>query len=468
MQEAHVDIFYRSWRPFAAVAALAGMVFAGAVQIAHAQTASAKNWKDRAEYDMYVEVGKDIGANNFTKALTDLDAWKSKYPQTDYANQRTVLYAQAYNGAKQPAKALETASELLDKDLNAAFPTPAEARDALTLLFTTTVAIQQIPDPTPAQIAIGEKAARALLAFDRKPEGTDDAAWNSAKPQLQNAAKQGILFTSVVPGNQALAKKDCDTAISVYSKALTDNPNNAFVAYSLGQAYNCARQKDPSKTEEIYPKAIYEFVRAMVIDPSLGGTQDGKKITDSITKIYINYHGSEEGLDQLKEQAKAAPLPPAGFAIESATAAANRKQKEFESKYPQLAMWLGIKSQLASPQGEQYFASTMKDAAVPKLKGMVVEGKPACRSKEILVSVPEPEEKGTPQAVISLKLDAALTGKPEPGEIQFEGVPTAFKPDPFLLTMDTEKAKIEGLKVSPCAAAPAGRGGVKKAAPKKK
>jgi hypothetical protein len=110
----------------------------------------------------------------------------------------------------------------------------------------------------------------------------------------------------------------------------------------------------------------------------------------------------------------------------------------------------------------------MKDAAVPKLKGMVVEGKPACRSKEILVSVPEPEEKGTPQAVIALKLDTALTGKPEPGEIQFEGVPTAFKPDPFLLTMDTEKAKIEGLKVSPCAAAPASRGGVKKAAPKKK
>src|ERR1051325_34728 len=99
MQEAHVDIFYRSWKPFAAVAALAGMVFAGAVQIAHAQTAPAKNWKDRAEDDMYVEVGKDIGANNFAKALTDLDAWKSKYPQTDYANQRTVLYAQAYNGA---------------------------------------------------------------------------------------------------------------------------------------------------------------------------------------------------------------------------------------------------------------------------------------------------------------------------------------------------------------------------------
>jgi hypothetical protein len=466
-----VHILSKNLKQFAAVAALGAIVLAGAVPAAYAQAAAGtKNWKDRAEYDLYVEVGKDISANNFAKALTDLDAWKSKYAQTDYASQRTVLYAQAYNGAKQPAKALEIAAEILDKDLTAAFPTPAEARDALTLLFTSTVAIQQIPDPTPAQIATGEKAAKMLLTFDRKPEGTDDAAWNSAKPQLQNAAKQGLLFTSVIPGNQALAKKDCDTAVSVYTKALTDNPDNAFIAYSLGQAYNCVRQKDPSKTDEAYPKAIYEFVRAMVIDPSLGGTQDGKKITDSITKIYTNYHGSEDGLDQLKQQAKASPLPPAGFVIESATVAANRKQKEFESKYPQLALWLGIKSQLASPQGEAYFSGQLKDAAVPKLKGMVVEGKPACRSKEILVSVPEPDEKGTPQSVISLKLDTALTGKPEPGEIQFEGVPTGFKPDPFMLTMDTEKAKIEGLKVSACSAAPAGRSGAgaKKAAPKKK
>jgi len=67
---------------------------------------------------------------------------------------------------------------------------------------------------------------------------------------------------------------------------------------------------------------------------------------------------------------------------------------------------------------------------------------------------------------VSLKLDAALTGKPETGtEIQFKGVPSAFTKDPFMLTMDTEKAKIEGLKMSPCAAAAPP---MKKAVPKKK
>jgi hypothetical protein len=69
--------------------------------------------------------------------------------------------------------------------------------------------------------------------------------------------------------------------------------------------------------------------------------------------------------------------------------------------------------------------------------------------------------------VITLKLDAALSGKPTPGEIQWEGVPSAFTPDPFMLTMDTEKAKIEGLQVTPCAAT-ATHPGTKKAAPRKK
>jgi len=94
---------------------------------------------------------------------------------------------------------------------------------------------------------------------------------------------------------------------------------------------------------------------------------------------------------------------------------------------------------------------------VPKLKGTLVEAKPACRSKELLVALSDAKN---PE--VTLKLDAALTGKPETGtEIQWEAVPSAFSKEPFMLTMDTEKAKIEGLKVTPCAP-PVRRGAAKK------
>jgi hypothetical protein len=466
MQEAHVQNIHSTTNRVAALAAIGISLLAGAVPAAYAQAAE-KKWKSQAEYDLYNAIGKDFAAQNFTKALTDLDAWKQQTPDSDYKNQRELMYVQAYNSSKQPGKALDAGAPLL-ANMDTLYP---DAKDQLNLLYTLTIAVQQAaqqqPEPTPAQVATGEKAARALLNFNKKPEGTSDADWNNAKAQLQNAAKAGVLIATVLPGNQALAKNDCETAQQVYSKALSESPENSFISYQLGRAWLCTAKKDPGKVDEVYPKAIYQWVRAMATDPTLGGTQDAKKMTESITRAYTNYHGDEEGLEQLKATVKSSPLPPSGFTLESSTAASARKQKEFSEKYPELALWLGIKGQLAGPGGEQYFATSMKDADVPKLKGTVLEGRPACRSKEILVSVPEPNQQGSAPAVITLKLDSALTGKPEPGEILFKGVPTAFKPDPFMLTMDTEKAKIEGLKTSACAAA-APRPGAKKGAPSKK
>ena len=67
------------------------------------------------------------------------------------------------------------------------------------------------------------------------------------------------------------------------------------------------------------------------------------------------------------------------------------------------------------------------------------------RSKEIVVGV---ADQNTPE--ITLKLDTPLKGKPEIGEeIEFEGVPSAFQPDPFMITFDVETAKIKGLTVKP-------------------
>jgi hypothetical protein len=135
----------------------------------------------------------------------------------------------------------------------------------LAVLLTSAVAIQNIPQPTPQQLATAEKAARMLQSYNRKPEGLDDAAWNTAKGQLQNAAKAALLYVAVVPGSNALAKNDCETAQSVYSKALSDYPDNAFIAYQLGQAYRCTVKATPAKMEEYQPKAIYEFARRSIV-----------------------------------------------------------------------------------------------------------------------------------------------------------------------------------------------------------
>jgi hypothetical protein len=185
-------------------------------------------------------------------------------------------------------------------------------------------------------------------------------------------------------------------------------------------------------------------------------------IESYLKKVYIRIHGSEEGLDQLKKQAVGSPAPPSGFKIKSATDIAQEKEAEFEAGNPQLALWMKIKGQLADTNGDQYFQGQLKDAAVPQLRGTLVEAKPACHPKELLVAVPLPDSPKPLKAEISLKLDKPLGGKPESDtEFHWEGVPTAFTKDPFMLTMETETAKIQGLKTEPCTTAPA-RSGAKK------
>jgi hypothetical protein len=104
----------------------------------------------------------------------------------------------------------------------------------------------------------------------------------------------------------------------------------------------------------------------------------------------------------------------------------------------------------------------MKGTGLPKLKGTLVDAKPACRSKELVVAL---SDSTNPE--VTLKLDMPLTNKPDLGkEIQFEGgEPTAFEQSPFNLTLNTDKEKIEGVTGEACAGP---KGPSKKGVTKKK
>jgi hypothetical protein len=79
---------------------------------------------------------------------------------------------------------------------------------------------------------------------------------------------------------------------------------------------------------------------------------------------------------------------------------------------------------------------------VPKLKGTVISAKPPVKSKELVVGV---ENAAVPE--VTLRFETALAGKPKVGSvIEFEGVPTAFSKDPFMLTFESEKDKISGTR----------------------
>src|SRR4029077_17867429 len=92
----------------------------------------------------------------------------------------------------------------------------------------------------------------------------------------------------------------------------------------------------------------------------------------------------------LRAQAIAQPLPPAGFAIKNANEIQAENQAKFAAENPQLALWKGIKDQLTSTSGEQYFESSVKGAAIPKLKGKLVSMKPAVNPQEYVLPLRTP------------------------------------------------------------------------------
>jgi hypothetical protein len=440
-------------------AVLAGLlVAAGLAQVAAAQNAPAqKNYKP-GEFDVYSAAAKDVNGNNFAQALKDLDTWTQKFAETDFKTERQFLYVVAYAGAGQFDKAVDAAGPMIAAGVDTIFADPKTGPgEAIRVLFAAATSIVHIPNPTADQLAIADKAAHQLMDYNRKPAGVSDADWNNARAQLQGPAKAALLYMAMLPGNQAMAKnpKDCAAAEAAYTKALGDYPAQTAISYNLALALSCQRKNS---------EAVYEFERSAVLDATLGGTQpDPGKIKTFADNAYTKVHGSDEGLAQLQEQVKSAPLWPAGFHIKTATEIAEEKQKEFEQSNPQLSMWMKIKAALSDNDGAQYFDSSLKGAAVPKLKGILVDAKPACKPNTLLIAVPLPDAQGTPVAEIALKLDPPLTGKPAlNAEVQWEGVPSAFTASPFLLTMDTEKAQIDGLKVTPCVAVPAHSGAKKK------
>src|SRR5689334_19558214 len=233
----------------AALAAIGALLFAGTVQIAGAQE---KKVKDQAEYDLFNQTLKDV--NNPAQQIKDLDQWTQKYPDSDYKDDRMDYYMRAYNANKQPDKVLEVGSQLMARDLKTVFKDPkAGPGQILNTLYLMSVNVLQIPNPTPDQIAAGDKAAKALADYANeyftaanKPANVSDADWSKTKDQVMTLSKTVQITLVSKPGADALVeyRKDknpdhCKVAEESYTKALQAFPDNAAMAYGLGNAQVC-------------------------------------------------------------------------------------------------------------------------------------------------------------------------------------------------------------------------------------
>ena len=429
--------FFRPLMGIATVALIGAVTLVGPARTARAQGAPAqaqKKVKDQGEYDLFNGVTKEADP---AKKVALLNTWKEKYPESDYKLERLVMLIQTYSALQQWPNVINAAKEALTVD-------PKD----ITSLYWITFLTPNLGSASADVLATGEKAANSLLAAE-KPATAKDEDWPNVKKSFDILGHKTL-------GWIAMQRKANPAAEQEFMKGLKLDPNQAEVSYWLGGVI-IAQQK-----AERYSEAMFYFARAAAYDGTGALAPQGRTAADQyLTKLYVRYHGNSSGLDELKAAAKANAFAPEGFHIKTKDELEGEKDEAFKKSNPQLALWMSIKNQLTAADGQQYFDSQLKGAGVPKLRATVISASPATNSKEIVVALADTK---TPEA--TLKLDEALVGKPETGGIiEFQGVPAAFVKDPFMLTFDVDKDKIEGLKVE----APAVRKApAKKAAPAKK
>lgn len=397
-----------------------------------AQAPKAKNWKDRAEYDLYEAI---INPSATPAArLASLDKWKSAYPESDYSDLRLKAYLLTYQALKNNRAAFDTAAEILKTDPK----DQAAIQEILGFL-------RALNPPTKADLDTAEKTARYLLANAdavygpaMKPKGVADDVWAKTEPTM-------VHFAQFTLGYIAVTEKDDAKAETELTKTLQVDPTNAQASYMLAGVL-LAQQKDhPEKT----PLALFEYARAANYDgPGSLDAPTRQKISAFLTNAYKTYHGSDMGLDQVVMQAKADALPPSGFALKSVVEIAKEeeaKREAFATANPMLAWWQEIKEGLTGSNSATYW-DAMKDAGLPgghngvnKFTGKLVSAMPETKPKVLIVAI------GGDVPNATLNLDEALPGKMDPGgDISFSGAAKEFSKDPFMLTFAVDPDDVEG------------------------
>ena len=387
---------------------------------APSSSAPQKNWKDRAEYDLFDAITKD---NNPKTKLEKLQQWVKQYPQTDYMSERRTLLLTTYFQLGMAKEAVDVAKQILagdPKNFSALY---------ITLTFTQALAGS---NPTPDVLEQGEKAANTILEnINTAPANFTAEQWKNQRPQVETLAHTTL-------GWIAMQRKSWQGAEAEFQKALQITPNDGQVDYYMGTAI--ASEKIPAKM----PTALFYFARAATYEGQGALNPSGRQeVMGYVQRAYKGYHGNDEGFNNLIAAARSQALPPAGFTIKSATDVAadmEKKAAEEAAKNPELTLWNNIKAELTGPDGANYFNSSMKDALVPTLKGKVVKLEPENRPKTVIMALGDGV---TPDA--TLKFEMALPGKVDPGtELSFEGVPESYSTSPFMVVFNVEPDKLHG------------------------
>ena len=397
---------------------------------ASAQAGAQKNYKDRAEYDLYSKITQTQDA----KARLDLlNQWQDKYPQSDFADDRlkyfiNTLAQLAPNDPASRQQLIQKCGDMLKKD------SKYFLANYYVALWGPAVGGANPPGDLTTQV---DSAAHGVLdgvedtfSASKKPANVNDTQWAGLKNQAVALAHNALAW-------EAASKKDSATAENEYKASLQANPDQGTVSAAYAKLLI-----DDKK----YPEGLFEYARAAQYSgPGPAVPADARaKLLDYFNKAYKDYHGGADGADQILAQSKTNALPPADLKITSAADLANQQNEALTQRFnsdPQFKIWYGIKQGLTGDTGQQVFDNNVKDVEVPggaegvkTFTGTVISIDPPDHPTKVVLGVEDPAK---PDATLefSQPLPASALDKIKIGQkVDFSGVADSYTKDPYMLT----------------------------------
>ncbi|HKW17161.1 MAG TPA: hypothetical protein VJO35_06620 [Terriglobales bacterium] len=375
--------------------------------------------KDPAEYNAYVGAVQQKDPNAKTSAF---EAFLTQYPNSVMKVPALEQLMATYQQTGNSTKVVDTAKRILATD-------SCNLRALALLTFLSRQAVssgqaQQLGDLT-------QYSGKGLECVQSgpKPAGMSDADYDKLKKQVS------LLFNGGA-GFAALQNKDYAHAQQYLKVAVDAEPNDLQNVYPLAMAY---LQANPPDTLN----GLFYIARSIDLAPATAKPQ----IQTYGQKVYKNYHGSDEGWNDLVTSAATATAPPADLATKITKyvppTPAQQAHTIIDGKTPDQ-----IKSQLGfgdwelvlsagEPADQDAVWNVIKNVPLQMEAKIIAVNSPT----ELLIAGSEDDIEAT-RADITLTMSGPIPAARLPkvnDTFDFEGTPSSYTATPFMMMMSDGK-----------------------------
>jgi tetratricopeptide (TPR) repeat protein len=321
----------------------------------HAPPAAAQakqpQWKSTEEYNASTAMKTEADPN---KRLSLAEAFLQKFPNSDFKDAAYVAMITAYQQLGDAPKMHEASRKAIDAN--------PDNVDALFYGCVSFPYVFKAADPNAAQeLSQSERDARhglEILQKVQKPANLTDEQFTQYVKAVRATFNNTIALV-------ALQKKDYAAAIASLKAASEDTPSDFTTFYRLGLAYWYSSPPD-------YDHAAWYMARSTSLARAAKNAFETEVMKD-LKRLYVNYHGTDQGLEDMITQAASSVNPPEGFKVtpmETPKPTGNRSIDGFNQTFFQLKLggeraqklWDSLKGE---PFGAAGFVESVEKGAEP-------------------------------------------------------------------------------------------------------